>query len=377
MIHTAQPLFEDNQNHPILIVDRKGEIGEALARELKEHALIVYVSKKSPESTDNIVYVPFEKQFPTIPDNRYSHIFLIDENFELTKDIIKPFLKKAEQDNAYLVLAINSNFVEDNFPLDYISSYDRAKIVILGNIFKQDSLYDSSSAINKYLAQIKTAKRIDVPGDGTRLVAPVLFEDVIFGILETVFGTEENKIFYLFPKHRITLLSLAHVFQRLDPELKIDFIKDDSTEKEYKPFVEGKYLLGEDYDLEGKIKKIKFESIKVEISQEKQVLFKSKAKHKFKLKSLILATILLLILPLLSTIIFALLGAGSLLITKNTIEKGNFSTSKSFASIAKGSFGLATLSLESLLYETKLINLDSALNPLSKNIDLRSNVSGA
>src|ERR1035437_9199256 len=292
MNHTAQVVNENNQDRPILIVDRKGKIGEGLAKELKEQALVVYVSKNAPKLTDNIIHVPFDKQFPTIPDNSYSHIFLIDEDFEITKDVIKPFLKKAEQDKAFLVLAINMSSVQDNFPLDYISSYDKAKIVIIGEIFQQDMLYDLDSEINKYIAQIKVGGRINVPGDGTRLVAPVLFDDVIFGILETVFGIEENKIFYLFPKHRITLLSLAHIFQKLDPDLKIDFVKEPAVKNEFKPLVEGKYLLGESYNLDEKVKKIKFENIKVETVREKKIVFKPKTSNRLKLKSLILAALL-------------------------------------------------------------------------------------
>lgn len=375
MNHTAQVVNENNQDRPILIVDRKGKIGEGLAKELKEQALVVYVSKNAPKLTDNIIHVPFDKQFPTIPDNSYSHIFLIDEDFEITKDVIKPFLKKAEQDKAFLVLAINMSSVQDNFPLDYVSSYDKAKIVVIGEIFQQDVLYDLDAEINRYIAQIKVGGRINVPGDGTRLVAPVLFDDVIFGILETVFGTEENKIFYLFPKHRITLLSLAHIFQKLDPDIKIDFIKENTVKKEFTPLIEGKYLLEESYDLEGKIKKIKFENIKVETVQEKKISFKPKGERKYKFKALLLAAILLLILPLLSTIVFAGIGAGMLLITKNAIDKGDFSSSKTTAFVAMHSFNVASLSLQALSYETKLINLDNTLSAVSKNIELGSNIS--
>src|ERR1035437_651869 len=154
MIHTAQVLGENNQERPILIVDREGKMGESLIKELKEQALIVYVSGKAPKTIGNVVHVLFDKQFPTIPDNNYSHIFIIDEKFEITKDIMKPFLKKAEQDKAFLVLAISANFVENSFPLDFVSSYDKAKIVVMGDIFKYDSLYNSNSEINKYIAHI-------------------------------------------------------------------------------------------------------------------------------------------------------------------------------------------------------------------------------
>ncbi|HUD09906.1 MAG TPA: DUF4012 domain-containing protein [Patescibacteria group bacterium] len=378
MTHTALISSENNQDQPILVVDRKGEIGEALIKELKEQALIVYVSRKVPQTSDNVIHVPFDKQFPTIPDNNYSHIFLIDENFEITKDVVKAFLQKAEQNKAYLVLVVNASFVQDSFPLDFISSYDKAKIVVLGDIFKQDALYNSGSEINKYITKIKSSGRIDIPGDGTRLVVPVCFDDVVFGILETVFGAEENKIFYLFPKHRITLLSLAHIFQKINPDLKVDFVKEDkSPSAEFKPSVEGKYLLGETYDLENKIKGIKFADIKTESVKEEKFSLRPKSKRKLKIKALVLSLLLLLVLPLIATILFAAVGAGALLVSKNEIVKGDFSASKAPVILAANSFSIAQLSLQVLSYETKLVGLDGSLSLLSNDINLGRDVSGA
>jgi hypothetical protein len=377
MNHTALVTNENHQDRPILIVDRNGKIGEVLAKELQEQALVVYVSRVAPETATNIVYVPFDKQFPTIPDNSYSHIFLIDENFEISNNVVKPFLKKAEQDKAYLVLAVNTSFIEDSFPLDFISSYDNAKIVILGDIFKKDEIYNSDSQINKYIEQIKLSGRINVPGDGTRLVAPVAFDDVVFGILETVFGTEENKIFYLFPKHRITLLSLAHVFQKLDPDLKIDFSKEEKTQgREFKPSVEGKYLLGETYDLDGKLKKIKFTDIKIENNKQekhqKNIVVK---KRKFRVKALILSLLLFLILPLLTTILFSSIGAGGLLVAKNGIEQGDFVAAKVPVVVSAKSFRIAQLSLQALTYEAKPLGLGGLLGSFSKEVDLGETIS--
>ena len=52
MNHTALVANEIHQDRPILIVDRKGEIGEALAKQLKEQALVVFVSKTQPEQLE-------------------------------------------------------------------------------------------------------------------------------------------------------------------------------------------------------------------------------------------------------------------------------------------------------------------------------------
>ena len=46
MSHSALITSQKKQERPILIVDRHGLIGEALARQLKSEALIVFVSKR-------------------------------------------------------------------------------------------------------------------------------------------------------------------------------------------------------------------------------------------------------------------------------------------------------------------------------------------
>jgi hypothetical protein len=86
---------------------------------------------------------------------------------------------------------------------------------------------------------------------------------------------------------------------------------------------------------------------------------------------------LLLLLPLITTVLGAALGAGALLISANDIEKGNFVSSQTPALLAVNSFKVAQLSLPVLTAETKLVGLDGVLGIFSKNIDLGESISGA
>ena len=187
MNHTAL-IASENKDAPILIVDKKGDLGNALAKRLKNEALVVIASETNDISDENIIHIPFLKKIPSIPDNIYSYIFLIDESSDITESVINPFLKKAEKDNTTLLLCISKRFINEKVINNFLSSYAKAKIAILGDIFSKDKIYPSKNEVNDFIHEIKTSGRITIPGDGTREVFPVFFEDAIDSILEAVFG---------------------------------------------------------------------------------------------------------------------------------------------------------------------------------------------
>jgi hypothetical protein len=378
MNHSALAPAENNQDHPILVVDRKGKLGEVLVKELKSQALIVYVSENPPADLDNVIHIPFVKKNPSIPDNVYSYIFLIDEECEIVKDVAKVFIEKAQKDSSFLILAVGASYVDEKFLEDFTSSYEKAKIAVLGDIFQKDKIYDSISRINKFIIQIKISGKINIPDDGTNLTAPVYFEDAISGILETVFGEEGNeKIFYVLPKAKITLLSLAHIFKKINPEIKIDFVKEAKPEGKYPTFsLKGKYLLGDSYDLEKKIKKIELENIKIEKEQKKPV-YKDKLRRSYGIRTIIFALLLLILLPFLTTVTSSLVGAGALLSLRESVTKSDLSASKTSAFLALNSFNIAEISSRALAYELSPLGFTQTLSLFSKNIDTGRDISEA
>ncbi len=379
MSHTALISTNNNQDHPILIVDRRGELGEALVEELKSQALVVYVSKNPPKDSENVIHIPFIKKTPSIPDNTYSHIFLIDEELEIAKDVAKVFIEKAQKDNSFLVLAIGASYADEKFLQDFTSPYEKTKIALLGDIFQKDKIYNSNSQINKFIIEAKVTGKIKIPGDGTNLAAPVYFDDAVSGILETVFGEEDQeRVFYILPKTRITLLSLSHVFKKLDPELKIDFVKELKEEKKPPTLsLEGKYLLGDEYDLEKRIRKIEFENLKIEKAEEKRPAYKEEKNSRYGVKTVVFALLLFILLPLLTTIVFSFLGAGALLSLKDNISSGKLSSSRVYASFAHNSFRIAEISSQALVYEISPLGLKPSLSYLTKNISAGKDISEA
>ena len=371
--------LEKKQDYPILIVDKTGYIGEALADKLNAEALIVLVSGKTTKNIGNTVTVPFDKKIPTIPDNTYSYIFLIDEKGELTKETLDVFVKKAEDDSSYLVVAINHKSVSRELAEKIISSYSKIRLVILGDIFAKNYIYEADSDINNLILEIKKTGKIIIKGDGTKETFSVFFDDVVNGLLDVVFKEEnKNNLFFLSPKHKIMLLSLAHMFHKKNPQFKLDFEKEKKSEQADLALPsEGIYLLGDAYDLEEKIKQIDLEGVNIKEVKKAEPAVKEKRGRGFGFAALFISAIFLLVLPLITTLFFSFTGATSLYKVKTDFENGNFSSSKTSVIFAQKSFASAAQTMLILTKEADFLGLGSRVEGLSNEIALGQDVSNA
>jgi hypothetical protein len=354
---------------PILIVDKVGILGEALAETVKQESLVILVSSKRIEDP-NVIYIPYDNKIPSIPDNTYSHIFLIDEDGVLSKKIITPFLKKAEHDDSELILVVRKDMADREFAAKFLSSYKKNKLVVTGDIFAQNIIFDHRTRINKIIKQISTNKKIEVPGDGTFPTFPVFLEDVIWGVLQAGFIEKEDNVFTLYPKDH-TFLSVSRMFQKIDPELKITFI-DPEVKTLNTDEIEGKDILGE-YNLESKIKKLEldkeFEEVKRE---EKDETFKFQVPGKINgvIAAVILTIILVLILPVFFTLT-SLAGAGVFLeLAKGQAEQGNLESSKNYVSTSYYLFSFSHASSTLMARESKILGLESKTNDLINKIEI-------
>jgi len=371
---------ERKNENPILIVDRLGIIGDALLEQIKDESLVVFVSQKKPSSPENIIHIPFFKKNPTVPDNTYSHIFVVDDGTSATKDSLPSFIKKAQYDRAVFLFAIHISRISERFVSEIPSFYQKAKIAVFGDIFCKDVIYDTEFAVNKFIYQAQNYSKIDVPGDGTSLSYPVFLEDVVMGIFEAVFGEIENKnLFYLFPKHGVTFISLAHMLQKTNPALHIDFIKEKNPEQRNYAFsTEGVYVLGDKYALEDRIKEIDIKEKKpLEPVVPSKNLYKKESNIALPLFWLIFCIAFFLFLPFVTTLGFSFLGLESLKSTKNSLDKGDFVAAGKSMYSAKNSFLLAENALVILSSESQLFKQQGLLNKLVADIETGKNISTA
>jgi hypothetical protein len=355
---------EKSSQNPILIIDKRGIIGRKLAEKLKNESAIVFISQNKPNFSDNLIYISLSKHFPKIPENKYSHIIVIDEKFELNNKIQELLLRKAKKDNAIIFFGIGSGYLSEKKYLKFISVNENVKLGILGDIFTRDKIFDSGNTVNKILLGIRFYGKIYIPGDGTGEIKPVLLEDAVSAILEICFSDYMEKTFYLLPKNTITYLTFAAVVKKIYPEIKIDFVKEKQTAKKEKFNFAGTYVLGENYEIEKKIKKINLQKI--------EVLKKSKVKKTKKAKNSIFLTLLffltLLLLPLTTSLVGLSAGKISLTYAQKYLSNGNSIKAERMAIISKQTLFISTISINILKQELVMFNLDKPISGLNDDI---------
>lgn len=365
---TPQQIISKKNDSPILIVDRVGIIGESLTNKLKDEATIVFVSEK-PLDLENTIHIQFGKKFPAIPDNTYSHIFVVDDRSSI-RDFLPNFLEKVKNDRAGFVF-ITSVLEESAELIDEVTNL-KGKIVFFGDVFPKNLFLGefNISIVNKFINQARMRGRIDIPGDGTSVTYPVFFDDLITGILESAFGNHEEKVFYLFPKHGVTYLTLAHMIQKANPNITIDFALEDVVRSAGLPNVgQGKYLLSDKYNPQARIKKLDLEiSNTLEDQKNGQLKMRAERSLSFPFKIFIFCFLFLLFLPLITTIFFSFLGFQSLATLKTYLQKNEIDKAQKSANFAKTYFDLANLTSTPFLFEANFIGQGEKIEKLKDKI---------
>ena len=359
---------------PILIVDKLGIIGDELAKNISQESLVIFVSGKQTNQA-NTIHVPFSKKIPTIPDNKYSHIILIDEYHDISNHLLQSFVKKATIDNSKITLVIKDKDASPKFIEKNIKPFEKLKILLMGDIFGKDFIYDGKTFVNKFIKEIRESKTITIPGEGLEETIPVFLENVVTGILQATFvDNNEAGVFFLFPKQKITLLALAKAFQKENSEIQIRFVK---TKKRPSPtndkYIKGKYLLGEGSDALEDIKKIDFalDDIKEIFRDEKKTISidSLSGKGTYVFLGLALTVVFFFVIPFLSTLFFE--GAGSFVLSglKNEINMGNFTNIKNSALTANTFFKFSKASYNLLYKQAEFAGVEKNIAKLGIGVD--------
>ncbi len=351
---------ETTERLPILIIDKIGIIGEALAEKLKEQFFIVLVTVKEINPHKNLLHIYYGKKMPKIPDEEYSVIITVFHGEKSTIDIFPSVAKKAHETNAKL-LFITSLYYADKKLKKLLSQnvYEKTIQVIYGEVFGKDDL--DSNLLTDYIHQVRTSQKIEIPGSGLQKSYPVLFEDVCLAIISIIFSTHKKaKTIFILPKHGFTQLGIARAFQKLDPLIKINFKKEKNKEIQYDLPPEAEYFFSS-YQLEKKLKEI--DLTKKSLPADRKGLKQSNASKSPRIRAgmnltrktlPILLILLFFLLPLFME--FLLLIGGGIFLTESVkkAQDNDIPSAQKYNILAKTSFSIA-------LFLTQNV---SALNPL-------------
>lgn len=344
----------------ILIVDRQGFLGEAIFKKLPSEATTVFIDEK--------------KKIPKIPNVHYDYIFFIQNEQQEEKDLREKIVKKAEAERARFIYLVKLSEKTEQAIEKVKNLSNKACVVVYGDLFGESPL-KIENAVNKFLYQAKKNNVLKVPDSGIRKIYPVFFEDVASNILKVAFlESNEVKTFFLFPKTATTELSLAHLIQKIDPLIQIDFVKEEELKEEERIIpAKGEYMLDENYPL-----KKKMEDVLLSLSFTD---FSNLTFHKKNSKALLLFAIYYLLFiifsPALLIFLSAVGGIWMLGNAKAAIKKADFVSAHKYASVSKTFFSFAQKTSSLVLFEANIIGKKEAMAPVIESINEGQNIAQA
>jgi hypothetical protein len=351
---------------PLLIIDKTGVLGKALAKMLYEQFLVVLVTPTISEELSakkNIIHIPYRKKIPLIPDNIYSHVFLFYNGEDELLDMLPTFMRKANESAGKLFL-VTSLFHSSPSLFKHLShhSYHHLRIMLYGEIF--DNELQEENLLNYFIFQARTQGRIEVPEGGLGKLYPVHVEDVLSALIATAFAqARTSRILFAFPRHEINELSAARIMQKLHPNLKVDYRKYKKRQPIYYIPPEGAYCFP-DYDIETRLRDIDF-TRSMPRSERVQIKRALHRKQKRGGSPWLLVGILFLyfvVLPILLIGVLSIIGIGTLQLALKDAEGGKFASAQKYISAAHFSFSSASTLTDSLMY------LDYVAEPQKKTI---------
>jgi hypothetical protein len=328
---------EESAKLPVLIIDKKGAIGKALAKKLREDVLVVLVTTGDVESHENVIHLPYHKRVPKIPDNAYSHIYVVYNGESEHLDMLPGFVQKARESKGKVFFITPLLFSSPKL-LSYLHhhAFQDVQVVLYGETFGDGSV--DVNEVSFFFQQAREYGRIEIPNAGLGKLYPIYFDDVIDGIVRASRSEHQKQILFAFPHHPFTEISITRLLQKLDPLLKTDFKKSRHTPREYYLPQDGTYLFP-NYDLESKLRLVDLTRSSRAVKAQKKLKLHLPDPDAKRRRMLLVGTLLfsLFIAPIILTFILAVIGAGMLSLSISQAEGGNLGSARQSASVAQAS----------------------------------------
>lgn len=336
---------EENNTPPILIIDKKGFVGAALSDKLKEQFIVVLVSGKALELHSNIIHIPFRKRTPVIPDNNYSHIFVFYNGEEEILSMLPSVMTKANAQRTKVFLltpllhSSRALFVRLSNHL-----YHAVHVIVFGEVF--DGNISTGNMVNLFIYQARKYGRLEIPNEGIGKIYPVYIEDLLAVIIASAFSHETiGRRIFAFPRFPFTEMTVARIFQKINPRVKIDFSKRKLRNPEYFIPAEGKHVFAS-YDLENGLRQINIMHLGKESSIPERKVSEPPSKNRFNPKSILLPILAVTFAPLIFVLISLLVGGVMLSLAIGRAEEGNFKSASEYSKHARNAFAFSEFSTQ-------------------------------
>jgi len=345
MVQTRLISTEQIPQNPILLIDKAGYVAKALLPSLAQEFFCVSVSSKEVVTSEHVLSLPFGKKIPLLPDSSYSHSIFVYKGEKYERAILPQVLRKALSDGSVCVFVASIYTVNKKLIEMVQAENPKVRILLYADVFADRVI--AGNSVNRMLHQVWTQKRILLPQSGLSPTLPVYFGDIIASILAASFsGKSFHKISLLFPKYPLTQLSIARICSMALPQIRIDFVKTRvaTPPSSYIP-AEGVYIL-EPYDVATKLRDVVSSEPKTQAVD--TTLFTRNKKTRALRRLLVPLLFFMLMLPFLVPASFATVGAGTLFVAKEALQKEDIPKASRYAKISHATFRNAATLAESI-----------------------------
>lgn len=326
---------------PVLIVDKEGLLGSALARELEQKHIVIFVSKKHLIGK-NIIFVPFTKKIPTIPDNSFSKIFVVYSGEKEIEEALPAFAAKARQTKADLFFMVSIFHYRDKLPGHLFSLYPQSYVLVVGDVFTQE-VQEAQTPVTALLAQARHEGFMQLTNSGLDILFPIALQDVIQTSIAVAFTQGESSTVYaILPQHPVTQLSFARLIQKHYPLLRVDFSKHKLPQSLYH-LPTSAQPVSSDYPLERRLAVLPLEfDPKVTGKTPMRLRPKRQRKGAKSLLAVLFASIFfILALPFLLALGGSLAGGAFLKAAADQVDHGHLESALSSVKAASSTFAVA------------------------------------
>jgi hypothetical protein len=281
---------------------------------------------------------------PSIPDDYYAGIIVFYHGEQIVKDSLPSFLKKAQQNNAKLLLITSRTYAESPFLKQALKTYEEAHLLLYGDIFGVSA--HEISVLTHMVHEAARTGKVSVHGSGLSETYPVYYADVLQGILHILLSHGGPKVGLLYPRTPVPQIHLARLITKLFPHATIMFIGQEERARQELPQPEGETLVADPYPLSEKLHHVAaFTKVPgVRLPKPRKRRFGSSSRR-FLPFGIILAGFAVL-LPFI-TLMFFLFGLLSLKVALTAAKRGELplaharaETAHSFLSLAQASASL-------------------------------------
>lgn len=367
-----------------LLVDRYGHLGRKIISFLKEKdnkINIVFATADDGVYEDdlrNVVVAPFKKRMLSVPKAQYSHMLVVLDKDSGNSYDVAEFSQEAEKTGARLIFVLPIFLATEEKIQTILSSGRRSSVAVIGEVYGEGVPYVYGEGVFRIFHQASVGKII-LANMGLDRIYPVFIDDAAVALDEILFKKEAERVFYLFPKNPPTHLTIARILHKKNPLLKIDFSAKPAKASYSFPvnLRKGKFIpAGEDH-LESRINKLSasldkhYSKVSFLENHDSEI----KKAHSFSFKWFFAFIVLVIVLPIATTLAFSFAGATQVDEAKKAFEKGSFSLAKRSSEKAVFFFSLAEKTNKTVEKEAGLIGRGKDAQYLSRNIALGKDIS--